>query len=132
MDDDAGERTVPSDARITAAYQAACLVLATYAEFEQVRASYASPPSQWPRDEQVSGWPPEASGAYYAAMGRYRTALDGLVRMVPESFAPLHFAHGSRKLLRVAYEDVEGDPRGGKFITVQVYPLIIPDEVENS
>lgn len=121
---------MPPDAQITAVYQAACRVLTTYEELEQVRASYASPPSQWPQEAQVSGWPQEAQDAYHAATRRYVTALNGLVKLVPEALAPLHFAHGGQQLLRIAYEDVQDDPRGGKFITVLVYPLLIADAAD--
>ncbi|HEY8287164.1 MAG TPA: hypothetical protein VIJ28_22470 [Chloroflexota bacterium] len=75
----------------------------------------------------MSGWPREARDAYNAAMGHYVTVLNHLVELVPESLAPLHFAHGSQHLLRVAYEDVQGDPRGGTVITVVVYPLLHPE-----
>ncbi|MGH2343858.1 MAG: hypothetical protein ACRDG4_01435 [Chloroflexota bacterium] len=70
-----------SPARITTIYQAACLVLTTYEELEQVRASHASSPSQWPAETQVSEWSSEARDMYNAAMRRYVTALNRLVEI---------------------------------------------------
>jgi hypothetical protein len=124
------EHTMLTDAQISAVYQAACLVLMTYEELQQVRTSYASPPFQWPQEAQVSEWPAEARYAYDAATRRYLAALNRLVELVPEALAPLHFVHGSRQIVRIAYEDVQDDPRGGTFITVTAYPLLIPDAAD--
>ena len=115
-----------STAQITAVYQAACLVVTAEAEREHMRAAHASPPSQWPSETQVQGWPQPAQDAYRAAMDRYVRALNQLARLVPEAEAPLHILHERQHLVRVAYDDIVGDPRGGKVITVAVYPLLIP------